>query len=77
MACPSPGITLVIVGAVGTVNGTTVMEFEASELPVVFVATTDTKYDVPFFRPDTVPYKIVGSAIFVKVVFVPTFVSIV
>ena len=67
-AWPSPAVTLVIVGAVGVVNGVIVVVVEGVEPPVLFDAIIETVYVVPFVSPVIFLNNIVLSEITVVVV---------
>jgi hypothetical protein len=55
VACPLPNVAVPIVGASGTVAGTTELETaEAVLVPTAFVAVTVNVYVVPFVSPKTV-----------------------
>jgi hypothetical protein len=55
IACPSPRVAVPIVGASGTVGGTTeLLVEEAILVPIAFVAVTVNVYVVPFVNPVTV-----------------------
>ncbi len=52
VACPLPSVAVPIVGASGTVAGTTELETaEAVLVPILFTATTVNVYVVPFESP--------------------------
>jgi hypothetical protein len=54
VACESPGVAVIEVGAVGVPAGVTAEDaVDASEFPTEFTATTVKVYGVPFVRPVT------------------------
>ena len=53
VALPSPATTLLMVGALGVVAGTTVNEVDAAPSPTAFSAKILTVYVVPFVKPVT------------------------